>query len=421
MRCMAFAILICAFMGGAVVAENTAVEKGITSRIQRDIETYRKDDASIKVADKSGRPIAGAFIKAEQVTHDFLFGCNIYMFDHMGSPDDNAKYKEMFKHLLNYATIPFYWSGFEREQGKPQYEWPESMAKWCRENGVTAKGHPLVWACHSAGVPSWLPKDKPDEVKRLVENRVRDIATHYKGLIGIWDVVNESTHGERFADMSVYELTSQPVKWAEETDPNAMLIVNEFGMFTDKKTKDASLKLLEDMRNAGVPYDAIGMQSHMHGGGWPIRTILDTLDEYAKLGKPLHLTETTVLSGGKESTPEGERAQAEYVEQFYRACFSHPAVRAITWWDFSDKGAWQGVAAGLVRKDLSPKPVYLVLDRLINKEWHTSAQGNTDTGGVYTFRGFHGKYRMAMAAPSGETKTVEFHLEDGKTNRLELR
>ena len=418
---LALMILTFALVGGGAVAEGDAgLTKEITARIQRDTEKHRKGDALIQVVDERGRPIEGASVKAEQLTHDFLFGCNIYTFDHFGSDEDNAKYREMFKRLLNYATLPFYWRGFEPEQGKPGYDRIDKIAKWCKENGVTTKGHPLVWACHEAGVPTWLPQDRPDEVKRLMEARIREIVSRCKGLIDIWDVVNESTHGARFADMTVFEFTSMPVRWAEEANPDAVLIVNEFGMFTDKTTKDASLKLLKDMKDAGVPYDAIGLQTHMHGGLFPIPTILSVLDEYAALGKPLHLTETTVISG-RETNPADEKKQAESVEQFYRACFSHPAVKAITWWDFSDFGAWQGVAAGLVRKDLSPKPAYLVLDRLINKEWHTSAEGRTHSDGSFAFRGFHGKYRVTVTAPSGASKTLDFHVAEGAGNRLEAR
>jgi hypothetical protein len=157
----------------------------------------------------------------------------------------------------------------------------------------------------------------------------------------------------------------------------------------------------------------------MHGGLFPIPTILSVLDEYAKLGKPLHLTETTLISG-KETNPADEKKQAKQIEQFYRACFSHPAVKAITWWDFSDFGAWQGVAAGLVCKDLTPKPAYLILDRLINKEWHTNLEGKTDSNGSYSFRGFHGKYRVTIEA-SGVSKTIDMHLSDGKKNSLEVK
>ena len=390
----------------------------LTARIQRDTERYRKGDAIIQVVDKSGRPIEGASVRVEQITHDFLFGCNIYVLGAFPTPEANEKYGQEFKHLFNYATLPFYWRWFEAEQGKKDYQFTETVAKWCNENGVLPKGHPLVWSAHEAGIPPWLPNDDA-EVKRLMEARVRDIVSHYKGSIGVWDVVNESVHGSTFAHMTVYDMTSEPVKWARETNPDAMLIVNEYGMFTDKKAKGDSLKLLRRMKDAGVPYDAIGLQSHMHGGLFPIPTILSVLDEYARLGKPLHLTETTILSG-KETNPADEKKQAEQVEEFYRACFSHPAVKAITWWDFSDFGAWQGVAAGLVRKDLSPKPAYLVLDRLINKEWRTSLEGKTDSKGSYSFRGFHGKYRVTVTI-SGVSKTMEMHLSEGEKTHLEVR
>lgn len=418
-------IILLLLAGGTIMADVQADKMGYTkeiaARIQRDTEKYRKDDAIIQVVDDGGRPVPDASVKVEQTTHDFLFGCNIYMFDRMGSKEDNAKYCELFKRLLNYATIGFYWRSFEFEQGKRAYEHAEKTARWCRENGITTKGHPLVWPCHDAGIPDWLPKDNPVEVQRLMEERTKDIVSHYAGLINIWDAVNESTHGDRMGTgMSVLDLTSKSVIWAREADPNATLIVNEFGMFTDKKTSDAYFALLRDMKDAGVPYDAIGMQSHMHGGPYPIPAILNTLDRFAVLGKPIHLTETTLLSGGKESTPEGERKQAAEVERFYRACFSHPSVRAITWWDFSDRGAWQGVAAGLIRKDLTPKPAYLVLDRLINHEWRTNTQGKTDVEGTYRFRGFHGSYQVTVTSSAGHSKTAEFHLADGKENRLRI-
>lgn len=419
---LVFAIVFA--LRGVAMAANAPGPPGIGSdvalRIQRDTEQFRKGDEVVRVVDKAGKPVPGASVQVEQLTHDFLFGCNIFMLDAPRlSPADNAKYKELFKGILNYATLPFYWRGFERERGLPEYARMDAMVKWCGENGITTKGHPLVWS-HEAGTPTWLPLDKPDEIRSLIENRVGDIVTRYRDSIRIWDVVNESVH-TRFPGMDVLPYTSDPVRWARQANPKATLIVNEFGMFTDAKAKNAFLALLKRMKSANVPYDAIGLQSHMHGGGYPIPTILSVLDEHAAIGKPLHLTETTVLSGGKETNPQGEKKQAEYVEQFYRACFSHPAVRAITWWDFSDAGAWQGVAAGLVRKDMSPKPVYLVLDRLINREWTTKLTGRTKSDGTFSFRGFGGKYRVTVTLPDGKTKAGEFHLFEGTQNGAKVK
>ena len=418
-------ILLFLTSGGVAMAEpKTVTMPDITPemavRIQKDTDGYRKGDAVITVVDEHGRPVEGVSIRAEQVTHDFLFGCNIYMFEGLGTPERNARYKELFKRVMNYATLPFYWRGFEPERGKPQYEHNHRIAQWCRENGITTKGHPLVWACHDAGVPKWLPKDDHAEVKRLMEERIKDIIPRYKSEIGIWDVVNESTHGERFAGMSVLDLTSQPVRWAREVGPNDMLIVNEFGVMGDRKGTGPFYKLIKQMKADGVPFDAIGVQTHMHGGPWSLKDIMGTLDKYRDLGLPIHLTETTVLSGRETSEPDQEKLQASYVEKFYRVCFSHPAVKAITWWDFSDAGAWQGVAAGLIRKDLTPKPVYLVLDDLINKEWTTVANGKTAADGTYAFRGFAGDYEVTATAPSGSIK-ARLHIAESSSARTTVR
>ena len=74
--------------------------------------------------------------------------------------------------------------------------------------------------------------------------------------------------------------------------------------------------------------------------------------QFARFGVPLHFTETTILSGARKwdkppggpwpSTPEGEAYQARETARFYTMLFSHPAVQAITWWDFTDRQAWKG-------------------------------------------------------------------------------
>jgi GH35 family endo-1,4-beta-xylanase len=58
----------------------------------------------------------------------------------------------------------------------------------------------------------------------------------------------------------------------------------------------------------------------------------------------------------------GERrspgAPGQQASEFYSLLLAEPGVRAVTWWDFSDLAAWQGAPAGLLDKDMSPKPLY---------------------------------------------------------------
>ena len=192
-------------------------------------------------------------------------------------------------------------------------------------------------------------------------------------------------------------------------------------------------KLVDD---GGKPlYDVIGIQSHMHGGRWPTQKTWDVCERFAKFGKPLHFTETTFVSGeqGWElrkarqdpnfrwvSTDQGERRQARDVAEFYRILFSHPAVEAITWWDFTDQNAWQAAPAGLLRDDMTPKPAYDELKRLIKGQWWTKTQATVGSEGQARFRGFFGQYEVTASA-GGRTLTGTFWLDKSTKGAMEVR
>ena len=102
-------------------------------------------------------------------------------------------------------------------------------------------------------------------------------------------------------------------------------------------------------------------------------------------------------------SPEFDTAnRPTQVAELYRVLFSHPAVEAVTWWDFCDQGAWQGAPAGFLRDDTTPKPSYEALKRLIKKDWWTGPlKLTTDAAGRVTFRGFLGDYTIRTKAGQG--------------------
>ena len=130
-------------------------------------------------------------------------------------------------------------------------------------------------------------------------------------------------------------------------------------------------------------------------------------------GPFLRRDETRAGRGGDnerwgETTPELEDKQAEQVVRFYTGLFAHPAVEAITWWDFSDARAWKRAAAGLVRKDMSPKPVYERLMALVKKDWWSTFDGTTDARGQLRAKLFHGDYEAAITLPDGSAQRKTF-------------
>jgi len=82
----------------------------------------------------------------------------------------------------------------------------------------------------------------------------------------------------------------------------------------------------------------------------------------------------------------------------------------------SDKHSWLP-GGGMLRADMSPKPVYEELKKLIHQEWMTRTAGASNAGGQFSFRGFRGHYQVSVDV-NGATVRKPFEL--GKGDRQEL-
>jgi endo-1,4-beta-xylanase len=381
------------------------------------IAQHRKAEAVVRVVDGQGKPVPGARVAAEQTAHAFLFGCNIFPVLTYDDPEQEATYEQRFTALLNYATLGFYWGSYERTPGHTREEHLTRQARWCQEHGLATKGHPLVW--HEV-YPKWGPTEV-EETRDKLRARVTQIVSRFAGLVDRWDVVNEATVSARFDNGvgnwakrdGAVKLVAEALEWAHAANPKAALLYNEYNLAPEFEA------LVADLIAAGAPVHVIGIQSHMHHGDWPLARVWEACETYGRFGKPLHFTETTVLSGEHgwmlprpwPTTPEGEAHQADYVAKLYTLLFSHPAVEAVTWWDLQD-GAWQGAPAGLLRADLTPKPAYDRLMELVRGEWWTRTEADTGAEGEARFAGFAGRYRLTVTA-AGRSAVSEVELARG--------
>ncbi len=387
--------------------ERGRTDDEVLAGAERRIERYRTGPLVVRVVGEGGRPVEGAAVRIRQRRHEFLFGCNVFAHGRLGDGELENAYRDRFAALFNFATLPFYWGHYERKQGEPEHADRERVARWCRERGIVTKGHPLVWN-HPASVPEWLPADTA-RIRALSDERVTDCARRLRSLIGVWDVVNEATDPWRFRDdnrmTAAFEETGV-VDWtlgsfaaARRGNPEATLLINDYR--TDREYE----ALLTRLVSGGRPvFDAIGIQSHMHSGCWNPLKVWEVCERFARFGAPLHFTETTIVSGPRagrwrwgKTEPGLEERQAREVAAFYTVLFSHPSVEAITWWDLSDLRAWQGAPAGLLRRDLSPKPAYERLLDLVRRRWWTEREETTGADGVVRVRGFFGDYEVEAA------------------------
>jgi GH35 family endo-1,4-beta-xylanase len=401
----------------------------VSQQIDENIERHRKADATIELVGDDGRPIQGASLEIQQKTHAFLFGCNLFAFGQLATPELNRKYEEAFARLFNFATVPFYWRDLEPEEGKPRFAegsapiWrrppPDQLVKWCQAHGITAKGHALMYS-KKMFMPEWLDHGDANALKTRGLQHMAEIAERYGSRIAIWDVVNEEIPRHRHPD----EWCAVPddyLAWcfqeaARLYPREAKLLIND-GTDEAHGTTGLYEGMVKGLLERGVRVDGIGMQFHVYNRGGmlagkylPPGHLTAVYERLGRLGLPLYITEITVPGRGDD----GAALQEAIVANLYRLWFSTPHMAGLTWWNLADGTAFQeenAALGGLLDKEMNPKPAYQALDRLVNHEWRTQATAATDAAGKAQFRGFCGKYTIKVVAGD---RVREFELELAK-------
>lgn len=424
----------------------------VEARVERDIERYRKGDATLSVVDKNGAPVEGTEVSVRLKKHAFRFGANIFMLDELETPEKNEIYKERFKELFNLATLPFYWKATEPEEGllryeensPPLYRRPpiDRCIRFCEENGIEPREHGLAYGSTKFAFPEWLREKSIDEAKALLEKRYREISERYADKIPTIEVTNES--GRFTANTPFYyEDDYMPFcyKLAEKYFPNNKIAVNEDSTLswnTHAGKWSQYYMQIEKLLAMGCRIDVIGFQYHMFNKKTPekeftshfydLEHLLWILDTYATFGKPLEITEISIPAYTWD--PEDEQLQADIIERLYKLWFSHPAMEKIIYWNLADGYAHAAEPGdmtvgenvyygGLLRFDMSKKPAYDTIHRLINETFTTRETLTTSGAGAASFRGFYGEYEYTVTK-DGVTSTGTLTL-DKSGNPIEIR
>ena len=419
------------------------------------IEAHRMGELQMEVRLPDGALVPdGAIFQLEQTGHAFRFGGSLSADWQAPKQDWYCDFKTQFARLFNYATVNFYWAVHEKKRGHWNYlKSSREQLDWARAEGMTLRGHPLMW--HEV-LPDWMT-DSEREISALdadIGHHVRRLLEDYPE-INEWDVYNEAV-GIKWRDEKEGirrwfesiggpgEVSERIIGEARAVRPDARLILNHY---TDLDVEYE--EQIEHCLEARAEFEVIGIQTHMHTEMDSIgeARLWGALEKYARFGKPLHLSEISILScqrfGDWESfnawsakvdaadakgmprplipsTPELEQYQADLTRDFYTLAFSHPAVEAIIWWTITDLEPWRGMPAGLLNASGQPKPAYKVLDQLINEEWRTRLEGAVAADGRIKTRGFYGSYALAVEV-AGERYLANFEHQAGTNETLTLQ
>lgn len=409
------------------------------------IEKYRKGFGRITLTDKEGKPVKGATVKIKQKSHDFKFGCNIFMLDEFENEEKNKIYRDTFKKYFNYATVPFYWSDLEPEYGKPRYQKdsykvyrrpaPDLCVEYCKENDIRMKGHCLAYdtSCFS---PDYLPRD-PKEAKLMYEKHFAQVAERYANSIIDWDITNEllcppslGRHKTHRPLLREYDYLEWVFELAYKYFPHNNRLLNEAAMLGDSSFFDNRTPyymLIERLLKNGGRVSTITMQAHSfvrkeHEESHaqfrynPI-FIAAQANLYSDFRLPMQISEVTLPAYGLDK--EDEEVQAELITNMYKMWFASPYMEGIVYWNlvdgyaaFAPQGTLEGenyFCGGFMRYDMSEKPAFKAYKELIDS-WQTNQEKTTDCNGECVFKGFYGKYDVEIITEAGSV-TKEIHLD----------
>jgi len=267
------------------------------------------------------------------------------------------------------------------------YDWSriDKIVDYAQLNNQRLFGHNLIW--HSS-TPKWVEeKALIDSIwlDTFMKDYITKYVSRYKGKVAAWDVVNEGleSHGGNIRKTMWYNVLgkdyiAKAFTYAHEADPNAILFYNDFNIERDTLKLNATLKLVNELKNQGVPIHGIGFQMHIRMD-IPDETIAYALKKAAATGLQIHLSEVDIIFnkhddtrlGGiqiyDEITNEMKATQAEKYKNLvlmYRKIVPKEQQYGITFWDFTDRDSWINGFFNLndwptlYDENLEPKPAY---------------------------------------------------------------
>ena len=303
----------------------------------------------------------------------------------LGKPDYNALIKAQFNSITCEndmkpdAIIDIYKSKKDpdtyREAPAMKFDHLKTELNFAKENGMTVRGHTLVWHSQTPEGLFYVEYDKSGELAdrelmlKRMENYIKGVmewtTENYPGLISAWDVVNEAADDAGGMRQSLWYKTvgedyiQKAFEFARKYAPEgAKLFYNDYNSFQKKKQEDI-LAFLKPIAEAGN-IDGVGMQSHV--GTWMnINEYVNALQRYHdELGVEINITELDI---GADKSDNWEEKQGKYFGDFMAKVIelrkSGVPITSLTLWGISDSLSWKASDRPLVfRDDLSRKPAF---------------------------------------------------------------
>ncbi len=267
----------------------------------------------------------------------------------------------------------------------------DALVQIAEQNNMKVHGHALVFG---EANPAWfnqLPaatQNEKDVIENIMNDHIETVVGHFGNKINSWDVINEPLadydefeEGQLMRNTKWYQAMGEDfiieaLDTAHNTNPNARLFINEFGLEDDGERWDAMVALLTRLKpqleERGIPVKQVGVgfQSHIYESEDKVdpQILKKHLQQLQKLGYIAQVSEQDVFSG------DGDRVQAEQYASVLQTCLSEANCVAWRIWILSDRyNFWKDDDSsiktgidGLYGSDMLPRPGYKSVKQLLS-------------------------------------------------------
>jgi endo-1,4-beta-xylanase len=267
----------------------------------------------------------------------------------------------------------------EPEEGHYTFEKADDLVNFAQQHRLKVNGHCLVWYMQT---PDWffLDQGKPAgrelALKRMTDHITTE-ATHFKGKVFSWDVVNEALDdGPGYLRQSKWlkcigpDYIAKAFAAAAKADPNAELYYNDYEI--EKPAKRAkAIQLIRDLKKQHIRIDGIGIQGHWHLDSIPYQDLEDAIVAFHREGLKVMITEIDLNvmpphyvhdSFAKGCPPEILQREADQYGRLFALFRKHAdMISRVTFWGLDDERSWLNSSDTtnyplLWGRDLQPKP-----------------------------------------------------------------
>lgn len=304
----------------------------------------------------------------------------------------------------------------------------DKMLKACYDNGLSMRGHTLLW--HSQ-TPDWYFRSGYSKTGSYVSQSVMDkrmeffiktymghiCSNQYGSVIYAWDVVNEYLHASNSGSgwqqiygnnlgtkpifvKKAFEYAYQTLSYYGLTD-KVKLFYNDFNTYMEVNNV---INLINYINSDKKICAGIGMQSHLNTTYPTVSYYKSALDAFAKAGFEIQITE---LDAGCTSLSEQSKYYYDLMSAILASKKAGANITALVWWGLSDDVSWRRSEKPLLYSNYTTKKeaynsvLQAYFDSVDNSG---TTNGNTVTlsDGLYYIKNINAQKYLQVANNTGK-------------------